>query len=67
MNIFIQIITCILSCTGYYFIHKNPRYSYIVFIILNIILFITTEQYVMLLNIGFGSYFLIKIIYGKSK
>jgi hypothetical protein len=54
----IQILACSLSCLGYYFINKNPKYAYITFIILNILLFVTTRQYVMIFNILFSSYFL---------
>jgi len=61
----IQIISCLLSCLGYYFISKKPKYAYVVFILLNIILFFSTKQYVMLFNIVFSSYFLIKLIKTK--
>ncbi len=60
MDIFLQVISCVLSCIGYYLIYRKPKYSYIAFIILNILLFFTTKQYVMLFNIVFGLYYFFK-------
>jgi type II secretory pathway component PulF len=63
----IQILSCLLSCLGYYFIQNKPKLAYLTFILLNIILFFSTKQYVMLFNIIFSSYFLIKTYRNGNK
>jgi len=56
----IQILGIALSCSGYYFIGKKPRYSYFSFIALNLVLFSQSKQYALLFNIVFAVYFLYK-------
>lgn len=63
----IQIISAILSCLGYYYISKNPKYAYISFILLNIVLIIDNFNIALVLNSIFSSYFLIKTIKCSNK
>ena len=58
----IQIVAAILSCLGYYYISKNPKYAYIAFIALNIALLIQSFNIALILNSIFSMYFLIKLI-----
>ena len=61
----IQIVAAILSCLGYYFITKNPKYAYISFILLNCVLLIQSFNIALILNSIFSAYFLIKLLKTK--
>lgn len=54
-------ILCILSIIGYYFIFKGIKYSYLIFILQNVIAFYFTNQYYMLVNIIFCIFFYYKL------
>jgi len=62
----LQIIAGLLSLSGYYFISKNPRYSYISFILLNGVLLLSVFNIGLIINSLFSSYFLIKYEYERS-
>lgn len=61
----VQVIACLLSCLGYFFISKRPKYAYITFIALNMLLYLATFQVVMIFNMMFSTYFLVKLIRNK--
>jgi hypothetical protein len=63
----IQIILAILSCSGYYFIGRNPKWSYVSFIMLNGVLLIDTFNIALVLNSIFSGYFLIQWIIKTQK
>lgn len=56
----LQILAGILSLSGYYFISKNPRYSYISFIMLNGVLLLSVFNIGLIINSLFSTYFLIR-------
>jgi hypothetical protein len=58
----LQIISTIFSILGYYFLAKNPIYSYTSFILLNITLLLSGFQLALIVNTLFAGYFLIKLI-----
>lgn len=55
--IFTQIILCILTIVGYYFIKKEPIWAYLIFIFQNLIAFGVTGQWYMVINIIAAIYF----------
>lgn len=55
---FIEVLLCLLSISGYYFTNKNTNIAYIIFIVQNIIAFIITIKYYMLGNLIFCLLFL---------
>jgi hypothetical protein len=58
----LQITACIFSILGYYYIAKNPKYSYVSFILLNCTLLISNFQISLILNSIFSLYFLIRYV-----
>lgn len=54
-------ILSILSVLGYYLIFKGIKYSYLIFIIQNVIAFYLTNQYYMIVNIAFCIFFYYKL------
>lgn len=52
-----QVLLCLLSIVGYYFVKKEPLYAYVVFILQNLIAFLITNQWYMILNIFACIYF----------
>lgn len=59
--IYSQIILSLLSVISYCLIYKHNKYSYIVFILQNTLAFYNTNQYYMLINIGFCVFFYMRI------